>query len=69
MRIVLLLSVLANVWLVGLMYQPHKLKYAIQSSICGDYSHVTQRAAFLSCLQHQESRVLKLRSVFYTLNR
>jgi len=69
MRIVLLLSVLANVWLISLMYQPHKIKTAIQTSVCGDYSHVTQRAAFLSCLRHQESRVLKLRSALYAFNR
>lgn len=69
MRIVLLLSVLANVWLISLMYQPHKIKTAVQTSVCGDYSHVTQRAAFLSCLQHQESRVLKVRSLYYNLNR
>ena len=69
MRIVLLLSVIANVWLVGLMYQPHKIKHTIQTSVCGDYSHVTQRAAFLSCLRHQETRVLKLRGALYALNR
>jgi hypothetical protein len=67
MKIILIISVIVNLWFASTIIRLEKFHYSVQVGMCENFENEIDRAKWIECNDNKETRTNRIAHLYYGL--